>query len=183
MIKKDFIVKAAKFAEEAHKGQVRKYSLRPYITHPGRVAASVTIHDIASPTTVAAAWTHDVVEDTKYSLDDVANILSDDVSKLVDELTNPSKGVKAPRRVRKEMDRDHLKNVSHEAKILKLLDRTDNIQEMIWDFGLFGENERDFARLYAKESRLLVSVIEFTDKVLVHNLYNLINDLTDLVRK
>ena len=173
----DLIVKAAQFAENAHRGQFRKHSKRPYITHPGRVASAVSIHKIASPVIVAAAWTHDVEEDTKYSLEDIANELHPDVSRIVAELTNPSKGSKKSRAERKAMDRAHLTEVSDEAKILKLHDRQDNLQEIIWDMSLFGLGELDWAKLYAKESLLLVDCIESVDRELAEKVYNLVSDL------
>lgn len=57
------IIQAAQFAAQAHQGQARKYTGRPYIEHPGRVAARVMVlRDVAEPV-VCAAWMHDVLED------------------------------------------------------------------------------------------------------------------------
>lgn len=53
-------------ARTAHQGQVDKAG-RAYITHPERVAARVRGDQEAE----AAAWLHDVVEDTGYGLDDL----------------------------------------------------------------------------------------------------------------
>lgn len=177
----NLIIKAAQFAAKAHKGQFRKHSKRPYITHPGRVASAVTIHKIASPVTVAATWTHDVDEDTKYSLQDISEILSPDVSLLVGELTNPSKGIKASRAERKVMDRKHLTDVSQEAKIIKLFDRQDNLQEIIWDINLFDQNTLDWAKMYARESILLVDCLESADEELAGIVYNTINKLSAVI--
>lgn len=52
----------------AHRGQVDKAG-QPYITHPARVAARVAGDENA----VAAAWLHDVVEDTGLTLADLEN--------------------------------------------------------------------------------------------------------------
>jgi (p)ppGpp synthase/HD superfamily hydrolase len=54
---------AAIFANNAHKGQKRKYNGRPYIEHPMRVAFAVSLIPEAEPEVIAAAWLHDVVED------------------------------------------------------------------------------------------------------------------------
>src|SRR5690606_5988102 len=79
----------------------------------------------------AAAWLHDVLEDCPHiSPDEIVEASGEAVLKLVRELTNPSKGVKAPRAVRKQMDRDHLKHVSWDAKIIKLFDRICNLRDL-----------------------------------------------------
>jgi (p)ppGpp synthase/HD superfamily hydrolase len=150
------ILKAAAFARQAHAGQKRKYNDRPFIFHPARVAGRVAVHPQATETMVAAAFLHDVVEDTPCTLEEVSAEFGPEVVRLVDELTNPSKGSKAPRRERKQQDREHLAQVNLEAKIIKLLDRIDNLQEMT-------EAPSGFVRLYCEESRLLAEVIGDAD--------------------
>ncbi|AWG63405.1 HD domain-containing protein [Mycobacteroides abscessus subsp. abscessus] len=56
---------AEQIAREAHHGQIDKAG-QPYIGHVGRVAATVAP---AEPTYIAAAWLHDVVEDTGSTLE------------------------------------------------------------------------------------------------------------------
>lgn len=56
---------AEQIAREAHHGQIDKAG-QPYVGHVGRVAATVAP---AEPVYVAAAWLHDVVEDTGATLD------------------------------------------------------------------------------------------------------------------
>jgi len=152
----NMILKAATLAQQAHDGQRRKYNDRPYIVHPARVAGRVAVHPRATEAMVTAAFLHDVVEDTPHTLDDVSAEFGPEVARLVEELTNPSKGSKAPRRERKQQDREHLVRVSDEAKIIKLLDRIDNLQEM-------SGAPIDFKRTYCEESRLLADVIGDTD--------------------
>ena len=105
---------------------------------------------------VAAAFLHDVVEDTPHTLDEVTAKFGPEVARLVDELTNPSKGSKASRGERKQQDREHLAQVSVEAKIIKLLDRIDNLHEM-------ADAPSGFREKYCEESRLLVEVIGDAD--------------------
>ena len=152
----NIILKAAAFARQAHAGQRRKYNDRPYIVHPARVAGRVAAHPRATEAMVAAAFLHDVVEDTPHTLEEVASEFGLEVARLVAELTNPSKGSKAPRRERKQVDRDHLAQVSVEAKVIKLLDRIDNLQEMV-------DAPSSFLRKYCEESRLLADVIGDAD--------------------
>lgn len=104
---------------------------------------------------------HDVAEDTEFTFDMMLEYgFPVGTVNLCRELTNPSKGVSAPRHVRKQMDRDHLKEVSHEAKILKMLDRLDNIMEMAPEAPL------DFIEMYAEETKLLIDVLRPADLTL-----------------
>lgn len=77
-----FAKEALAFAVEAHKGQKDK-GKKPYIYHPIYVAEHVE-GDIAK----SVAYLHDVVEDTKYTLEDLQNAgFSDEIVDAVDVLT------------------------------------------------------------------------------------------------
>ncbi|MFA4080450.1 HD domain-containing protein [Mycobacteroides salmoniphilum] len=65
---RQIVEKARRLAEEAHAGQTDKAG-EPYIGHVSRVAASVVPQE---PAFIAAALLHDVVEDSRVSLDDIA---------------------------------------------------------------------------------------------------------------
>ena len=78
--------KAFYFACEAHKDQ-RRRSGEPYIYHPIEVA-TIAAHDIGlGRTSIICALLHDVVEDTKYTLDDISEMFGEKVSRVVDGLT------------------------------------------------------------------------------------------------
>ena len=66
MIYTDKTKKAMKFCFKAHKDQVDKSGM-PYVFHPFHVAEQMT----AEATTIVALL-HDVVEDTDYTLEDIA---------------------------------------------------------------------------------------------------------------
>ena len=166
----NLILEAAAFARRAHAEQSRKYNDRPFMQHPARVAGRVAAHSLATETMVAAAFLHDVVEDTQHTLDEISAEFGPDVARLVGELTNPSKGMKAPRSERKRLDRNHLAGVSVEAKIIKLLDRIDNVDEMA------GAPD-GFLRKYSEESRLLAEVIGDADPELKAELLDRIERL------
>lgn len=82
--------RAAAFARDAHTGQVDKAG-RPYIGHPARVAARVAqAMDSGHPLyeeAIAAAWLHDVVEDTAVRIREIDALFGRDVATLVDALT------------------------------------------------------------------------------------------------
>lgn len=152
----DMIVNAAKLAHKWHRGQFRKYTKRPYVEHPGRVASRVLIHSAGTADMVAAAWLHDVLEDTKCPASTIARECGLGVLELVEGLTNPSKGMVANRETRKKVDREHLAKQGVAVQIIKLADRLDNLLDM-------EGSEDDFKTTYAQESRLLVTAIGGAD--------------------
>ncbi|MCM3632411.1 MULTISPECIES: RelA/SpoT family protein [Paenibacillus] len=83
------IREAYDFAEQAHKGQVRK-SGEPYILHPLAVADIVLdMHlDVLS---IVTALLHDVVEDTKVDLQTIREKFGETCAMLVDGLTKLEK--------------------------------------------------------------------------------------------
>ncbi len=152
----NMILEAAVFARLAHAEQQRKFNHRPYIVHPARVAGRVAVHPRATENMVAAAFLHDVVEDTSRTLGDLSAAFGPEVVQLVDELTNPSKGSEAPRPERKQQDRTHLAQISVEAKIIKLFDCIDNLHDVV-------AAPDSFVRRFCKETRLLAEVIGDAD--------------------
>ena len=79
----ELVGRAEALARSAHAGQVDKAGA-PYAQHPERVAAAVT----GDPQAQAAAWLHDVVEDTSTSLADLrAAGFPEPVIAAVDALT------------------------------------------------------------------------------------------------
>lgn len=166
------IIRALGLAVKAHEGQTRKYGNLPYIVHPIQVhdaaeafLLSIGADEAKQVTMECAAYLHDVLEDCpQISEQEIVDATDENVLKLVKELTNPSKGSTAPRAVRKQMDRDHLQHVSWEAKVIKLIDRTCNLGDLqpLLQLGA----ERNFAMLYARESRALLECLRGTNKVL-----------------
>ena len=82
------VTKAYKLAEEAHKDQKRE-SGEPYIIHPLNVCMNLTKFH-ADGATLCAGLLHDVVEDTKYTLEDIENMFDKEVAHLVDGVTKIS---------------------------------------------------------------------------------------------
>lgn len=96
----DAVTTAERIATAAHAGQVDKAG-RPYIDHPRRVASLVS-EMTDDPDAVAAAWLHDVVEDTGVTLDHLRTAgFSTRVLDAVDALTRrPDEGDAYYQRVR-----------------------------------------------------------------------------------
>ena len=76
------IIDAYRFGSEAHEGQQRLTG-EPYITHPLAVARILAGLHLDS-SSIKAALLHDVLEDTKTTLEDIENAFGEDVALLVD---------------------------------------------------------------------------------------------------
>ncbi|RAL25741.1 RelA/SpoT family protein [Thermoflavimicrobium daqui] len=88
----ELIQRAYYFAEEAHRGQIRK-SGEPFITHP--VAVAEILADLQmDAATLVAALLHDVVEDTDVTLEQIKDEFGESVALLVDGVTKLRKRIK-----------------------------------------------------------------------------------------
>lgn len=131
------VLKARAFAEKAHAGTFRMGTGEPYFEHVARVAttlAELGFHKYV----VAAAYLHDVIEDTAYTEADLAKEFGSDVSRLVAEVTNPPL-VKEPgnRPWRKAKEIEHLAKTSYfgaSIKLADMLDNTRNVREVDPEF-------------------------------------------------
>ena len=160
---------AAALAGYAHGsvGQKRKYTNEPYIVHPMEVAAIVSgVTDDSRM--IAAAWLHDVIEDTGFSIAYVENLLIElggfptevwVVMKYVHELTDQSKPEDGNRAVRKKIDRDFLAKSSPETATIKLADMMSNTTSIT-------HYDPNFAKVYMAEKRELLQVLKHGDKSL-----------------
>jgi len=83
------IEKAYQMAEKAHANQVRN-SGEPYISHPVNVALILAQMELDIPT-LAAALLHDVVEDTQFTIEDIAREFGEEIAYLVDGVTKLSR--------------------------------------------------------------------------------------------
>ena len=149
----DVIAKAAAYARVAHESidQRRKYTNEPYIVHPEAVAAIVAaVTD--DPATIAAAWLHDVVEDTPITLGQLVEEFGADIAGLVADLTNASTKEDGNRQQRKAVDRRHTANADPRAKTVKLADLIDNLSDI-------ATADPGFARLYLGEKQLQLQVL------------------------
>ncbi len=86
---KKLIRSAFDIAVDAHKDQRRK-SGEAYIFHPIAVAKIVASEIGLDAVSIASALLHDVVEDTRYTLDDIERMFGETVARIVDGLTKIS---------------------------------------------------------------------------------------------
>jgi (p)ppGpp synthase/HD superfamily hydrolase len=96
------VERARAFAIDAHRriDQLRKYSQQPYSDHLASVA-SIVASVSEDQEMIAAAWLHDVVEDTPATLYDVETAFGKVVALLVENLPDVSKPSDGNRAARK----------------------------------------------------------------------------------
>ena len=128
----EIIDKAFNFAREAHKG-VRRLSGEPYIMHPIAVA-QIACEDIGLGSTgICSALLHDVVEDTDYTVEDIANIFGPKIAQIVDGLTKISGGIFGDKAsVQAESFKKLLLTMSEDIRVIliKISDRLHNMRTL-----------------------------------------------------
>jgi guanosine-3',5'-bis(diphosphate) 3'-pyrophosphohydrolase len=127
----DQIIQAMTFAEEAHRGQSRA-SGDPYVAHPVAVASILADLKMDVPTIVAALL-HDVVEDTKYTINDIDERFGTEVAQLVDGVTKLDR---LEERTREEEQAENLRKMflamakDIRVILIKLADRLHNMRTL-----------------------------------------------------
>ena len=121
---------AFEFAREAHSPQRRK-SGEPYIIHPVNVARIVAEELELGADPVIAAFLHDVVEDTHYTIDDIRERFGDEVAFLVGVVTKEKKDKYVQS---KQIDnfRQILASMQYDVRalLIKLADRLHNMRTL-----------------------------------------------------
>ena len=126
------IRKAFNLSVEAHSNQRRKTG-EPYIFHPISVAKIVANEIGLGATSIAAALLHDVVEDTKYTLDDIERLFGETVARIVSGLTKISSLKKdKDHSIQAENFRKMLLTLHDDVRVIliKVADRLHNMQTM-----------------------------------------------------
>ena len=124
------ILAAFELAREAHAEQKRK-SGEPYIIHPIAVATIVAEELKLGANPVIAAFLHDVVEDTAYTIDDIRQRFGDDVAFLVNVVTKKSTD---HYEISKQVDnyKQMINSIHYDirALLVKLADRLHNMRTL-----------------------------------------------------
>ncbi len=155
------------FAAIAHQGQTRKYTGEPYIVHPIAVANKVA--EIGGSMEMqAAAYLHDVLEDTDVSVDELGQFLfctvaikdsAEDILDMVIDLTDVFESAKYPdlnRKTRKAKEADRLSRASADAQTVKYCDLFDNTLSIT-------EYDPKFSKVYLKEKAVLLEAMKDGD--------------------
>jgi GTP pyrophosphokinase len=138
------LLKAYSYAEEMHRGQKRA-SGEPYFTHPCCVAEILVDLGLDAPT-VAAAFLHDVIEDTPATADDIRKMFGDEVLTLVDGVTKLDK---IKYQSHEEEDAENFRKIfvamANDVRviIIKLADRLHNMRSLNY---LYKERQQRIAK-------------------------------------
>ena len=130
--KVELITHAFNFSYKAHYG-VRRLSGEPYIMHPLAVAR-ICVKEIGlGSTSICSALLHDVVEDTDYTVEDIAGLFGDKIAQIVDGLTKISGGVFGDQASEQaENFRKLLLTISEDIRVvlIKIADRLHNMRTL-----------------------------------------------------
>lgn len=134
--------KAYEYAAKAHKGQCRKGTQIPYLTHI-ITTVGYTMELTDDIEVLQAAILHDTVEDTDVTLDDLKREFGDRVSRLVEaETENKRHGIPASDtwEIRKSEAIEHLKDREADVKMIVLADKTANLESLVKEWRQVGDN-------------------------------------------
>jgi len=155
--RKDIAAEAARFAAEAHKGQ--RYGDLPYTEHLRMVHEVVDGYllpgDSFREEGVAAAWLHDVLEDTPVGQAD----LSDAFGPVITDIVWRCTGIGPNRKARQAAILSKLTPTPDEpewaptARLVKVADRVSNVAQC----RVTGDDRR--LRMYRKESRAFAEAL------------------------
>ncbi|MDR3252949.1 MAG: RelA/SpoT family protein [Tannerella sp.] len=126
------VTKAFNFAKNAHNG-VKRRDGDPYIMHPLAVARIVCGEMGLGSTSICAALTHDVVEDTDFEVIDIEHMFDHKVAELVDGLTKIAGDVFANKDLKQaENFRKLLLTMSNDIRVVlvKMADRLHNMRTL-----------------------------------------------------
>ena len=121
-------IKAKRFACSAHSGQVRKSDkAKPMIIHPIDVANKLEEYGF-DDNVIAGGYLHDVVEDTKYTIEDILKDFGEDIASLVDSASEKDKSLSWEERKQETIDR--VKSLDLRHKAIVCCDKISNLEDI-----------------------------------------------------
>ena len=130
------INKATVFATQAHEGQLRKGTKRPFIMHPlevGRIVSTMTEDEEV----VCAAILHDTIEDCKHIDEEMIRL--EFGTRVANLVSQESEDKSKTWMERKTHTIEHLKEAPWEIKMIALADKLSNMRDIDRDYPECGE--------------------------------------------
>ena len=128
MKEKELVNKAKEFATKAHTGHFRiNPEQTPYTDHLEEVALLVEMSG-GDHFEIAAAWLHDVVEDTPATMEDVQREFGEEVAEMVYGLTDLPEFLELSLTERKHKQAERVKTESNGVKRVKIADQASNVK-------------------------------------------------------
>ena len=161
------ILKSIEYARTAHGDQLRQYPPdEPYIFHPINVGfiLSIVTND---EEIISAGVLHDVIEDDPNTTSNILlTLFGETVMQYVIDVTDVSKLSDGNRKVRKQIDLEHLTKGHPNSKTIKLADIIDNGRSI-------RQYNKGFARKWLGEKQQLLPYLVEGNAIL----YKLANDI------
>jgi guanosine-3',5'-bis(diphosphate) 3'-pyrophosphohydrolase len=189
----DNIIKALAFVNFYHKGQVRKITGTPFITHPLNVA-TILIEENADTNLICAGILHDLIEDTNCSIEDLRNNFNNDIVNLVlfatdkeiisnNNLKISNKNISNTSFKRKLEKINKTKNASTREIILEFADKFSNLESLYQENKQFNDlfcnnfncNKKEILLYYLEMYKIFKNKIPQTKKLWLYKFY--VNEL------
>ena len=132
LMKKVSLQNAFLFAKNAHQEQMRE-SGKPYWEHPANVACILASMNMDAPTIIAGLL-HDIIEDTKYTYEDISKAFGSEIADLVEGVSKLKKYRYKTHRSKKEQQAENFRklliSITEDIRIIliKLADRLHNMR-------------------------------------------------------
>ena len=164
-MKTPLVVQAIQFASEKHKGQVRRGSGLPYVTHPIIVSEFIRKYkgnSINIESLIVAALLHDTLEDTNTNYHEIERLFGTLVASLVFELTSDEIAIQ--KMGKNEYLMQKMVTMSSYGLVCKLCDRLSNIID--------GPSDK-----YLKDTRVMLEYIYINRADITETQKNILMDI------
>lgn len=157
---------AMEFAMQAHATQTRKYTGDPYWVHLAEVAGIVATV-CSEPEVLMTAWLHDCIEDQDVDPLTITELFGSTVSHGVWMLSDLETGNRAHRQT---LSRERLASTQGWIQDIKLADIISNASSIKL-------HDPSFAKVYLREKKAMVDVLNYSNPELRRIAYNMIGDI------
>lgn len=134
------LAEAFAYAERIHRGQIRKKTLTPALSHLMAVA-SLVLENGGDEEEAIAALLHDGPEDCagEQTLDEIRRLFGDRVAHIVAGCTDSMEKPKPPWKGRKSRYIAHLPQADESTLLVSLADKVHNVRSLVVEYRSVGE--------------------------------------------